>query len=208
MIALLLVVAGGVAAVRWVRGGDDGPLAGRPRVTDTRAGLSYGVPEGWKHDAAQDKKLIGAFSSQIGNAPAAKSAETGGTVLAGRAGQAVPPRRPGAGDGVGRPLQRRVLLPRPARHPGGVARHHPGRPAGAHRRPAHPGRGGQQPPEDDRGHDPRRAHLLPARTHHRRGGPLGHRGRRRRPRQCHGRLTGAALTPPRRPAGRPAGGPG
>ncbi|MCG0062354.1 hypothetical protein L0F81_03465 [Streptomyces tricolor] len=90
VIALLLVVAGGVATVRWVRGGDDGPLAGRPRVTDTRAGLSYGVPEGWKHDAAQDKKLIGAFSSQIGNAPAAKSTETGGTVLAGRAGQAVP----------------------------------------------------------------------------------------------------------------------
>lgn len=88
--ALLLVVVGVAAAVWWVRGGEDGPLAGRPRVTDTRAGLSYGVPDGWKHDAAEDEKLIGAFSSQISTVPATNDSETGGTVLAGRAGQTVP----------------------------------------------------------------------------------------------------------------------
>ncbi|MFG3010007.1 hypothetical protein ACGFZB_06015 [Streptomyces cinerochromogenes] len=88
VIALLLVVAGVAATLWWVRGGEDGPLAGRPRVTDTRAGLSYGIPEGWKHDAAKDGKLIGAFSSQISNATTAS--ESGGTVLAGRAGQTVP----------------------------------------------------------------------------------------------------------------------
>ncbi|MEU6671374.1 hypothetical protein [Streptomyces sp. NPDC046727] len=90
LVAVLLVVAGAAAAVRWARGGDPGPLAGRPRVTDSHAGLSYAVPEGWKHDAAEDKKLIGAFSSRISNFSSAGDTGTGGTVLAGRAGQTVP----------------------------------------------------------------------------------------------------------------------
>ncbi|MEU2223435.1 hypothetical protein [Streptomyces sp. NPDC018347] len=89
LLALLLVAAGTAAAVRWDHGGDDDPLAGRPRVTDGRAGLSYGVPEGWRHDTAEDGQLIGAFSSRISEVTAG-SAETGGTVLAGRAGQTVP----------------------------------------------------------------------------------------------------------------------
>ncbi|MBL1082539.1 hypothetical protein JK359_11190 [Streptomyces actinomycinicus] len=89
LVALLVVVAAAVA-VRWTRDGDSGPLAGRPRVTDARAGLSYGIPDGWKHDAAKDKDLIGAFSSQISSVQAGATADTGATVLAGRAGQVVP----------------------------------------------------------------------------------------------------------------------
>ncbi|MFF8731879.1 hypothetical protein ACF073_36195 [Streptomyces sp. NPDC015171] len=90
VVAVLLVVVGAAAAVRWTRGGDTDPLAGRPRVTDDRAGLSYAVPEGWKHDAAKDKGLIGAFSSQISKVAPAGAEEAGATVLAGPAGRTVP----------------------------------------------------------------------------------------------------------------------
>ncbi|MFF8404683.1 hypothetical protein ACF06P_24040 [Streptomyces sp. NPDC015684] len=95
-VALLLVVACGAAALWSTRGGESGPLAGRPRVTDTRAGLSYGVPGGWKHDPAKDRDLIDAFSSQITRIPGTDhgtdhgaAATTGATVLAGRAGRPV-----------------------------------------------------------------------------------------------------------------------
>ncbi|MGW2705924.1 hypothetical protein [Streptomyces sp. NPDC001340] len=88
-LALILVAACAVAAVWWSKGEEDDPLAGRPRVTDTRAGLSYAVPEGWKHDAAKDKDLIDAFSSTMSRTSGAASSG-GGTVLAGRAGQTVP----------------------------------------------------------------------------------------------------------------------
>ncbi len=88
-VALVLVAACAVAALWWSRGGKNDPLAGRPRVTDTRAGLTYAVPEGWKHDAAKDKDLIDAFSSTMSRTSGAASSG-GGTVLAGRAGQAVP----------------------------------------------------------------------------------------------------------------------
>ncbi|MFF4044855.1 hypothetical protein [Streptomyces sp. NPDC001816] len=87
--ALILVAACAVAAVWWSKGEENDPLAGRPRVTDTRAGLSYAVPEGWKHDAAKDKDLIDAFSSTMSRTSGAASSG-GGTVLAGRAGQTVP----------------------------------------------------------------------------------------------------------------------
>ncbi|WP_225828051.1 hypothetical protein [Streptomyces naphthomycinicus] len=90
VVALLLVGAGAAAAVRWAGGGDSAPLAGRPRVDDSRAGLSYAVPEGWKHDAAADKKLIGAFSSQISEYTGTGDDATGGTVMAGPAGKPVP----------------------------------------------------------------------------------------------------------------------
>ncbi|WP_432030944.1 hypothetical protein [Streptomyces sp. 1222.5] len=92
LVALLLVVACGAAALWSTRGGESGPLAGRPRVTDTRAGLSYGVPDGWKHDPAKDRDLIDAFSSQITRIPGkdhGAAATTGATVLAGRAGRPV-----------------------------------------------------------------------------------------------------------------------
>lgn len=88
-VALILVAACAVAAAWWSKGGENDPLADRPRVTDTRAGLSYAVPEGWKHDAAKDKDLIDAFSSTMSRTSGAASSG-GGTVLAGRAGQAVP----------------------------------------------------------------------------------------------------------------------
>ncbi|MGW2647344.1 hypothetical protein ACWC2T_21050 [Streptomyces sp. NPDC001393] len=39
--------------------------AGRPRVTDTRAGLSYAVPEGWKHAPAKDRQLTDAAHLQM-----------------------------------------------------------------------------------------------------------------------------------------------
>lgn len=86
--ALLLVVACAAAALWWTRG-ESGPPGGRPRVTDTRAGLSYGVPEGWRHDPAKDKGLIDAFSSQITSRAHGASASAGGTVFAGRAGRTV-----------------------------------------------------------------------------------------------------------------------
>ncbi|WP_225834386.1 hypothetical protein [Streptomyces sp. NK08204] len=86
--ALVVAAVCAVAATWWTRSDGSGPLAGRPRVTDTRAGLSYAVPEGWKHDAAKDNGLIGGFSSQISRTSGADSS-SGATVLAGRAGRTV-----------------------------------------------------------------------------------------------------------------------
>ncbi|MGK5641284.1 hypothetical protein ACSNOK_23650, partial [Streptomyces sp. URMC 126] len=61
----LAVVAGGAAGAWWLtRDGDDSPLAGRPRVKDSAAGLSYAIPKGWEQD--RKRKLIGAFTSAIG----------------------------------------------------------------------------------------------------------------------------------------------
>ncbi|MEV6550547.1 hypothetical protein AB0M57_17805 [Streptomyces sp. NPDC051597] len=77
--ALVLALAAGAAW--WLtRDHDSSPLAGRPRVTDTAAGLSYAVPEGWKSNEGKD--LIQAFTSSI----TTKGADgTGGAaVLAGR----------------------------------------------------------------------------------------------------------------------------
>ncbi|MEV8532879.1 hypothetical protein [Streptomyces sp. NPDC051211] len=82
--ALALVLALLAAAGWWLLGDrDDAPLAGRPRVTDAAAGISYGIPEGWKQPEEQGK-LINAFTSTIGKTD--KDTKTGATVLAGRAG--------------------------------------------------------------------------------------------------------------------------
>ncbi|NMO34509.1 hypothetical protein HG826_13100 [Streptomyces sp. GMY01] len=84
---LVLALIGG--AVWWVNRGEDGPLAGRPRVTDAEAGLSYAVPEGWRHDTAKDEDLIDAFSSQM-----TKKAEADGpssAFMTGPAGRPVAP---------------------------------------------------------------------------------------------------------------------
>ncbi|GHG69193.1 hypothetical protein [Streptomyces griseocarneus] len=87
---IVLVLAAGGGAAWWLTRGDDGPLAGRPRVTDEAAGISYAIPEGWKHE--EKKKLISAFTSSITGKPS-EGAGTGGSgsqggsvVLAGRAG--------------------------------------------------------------------------------------------------------------------------
>ncbi|MFF7966928.1 hypothetical protein ACFZC3_16360 [Streptomyces sp. NPDC007903] len=82
--ALGVTVACGGAALSWP--GRDGD---RPRVNDTRAGVSYAVPEGWRHDPAADRELIGAFSSRISRASEATPAEDA-TVLTGAAGRPVP----------------------------------------------------------------------------------------------------------------------
>ncbi|QES48746.1 hypothetical protein DEJ50_13875 [Streptomyces venezuelae] len=77
----LVLLAVAVTGGWWLLGTydeDDSPLAGRPRVTDQAAGLSYGIPEGWKQPEKQGD-LINAFTSTI-------SKESAGTVLAGRAG--------------------------------------------------------------------------------------------------------------------------
>ncbi|MFF0712553.1 hypothetical protein ACWEVM_25235 [Streptomyces bauhiniae] len=80
--ALGVTVACGGAALSW-----SGKEAGRPRVNDTRAGVSYAVPEGWRHDPAADRELLGAFSSRISRA--SDTAEDA-TVLTGAAGRPVP----------------------------------------------------------------------------------------------------------------------
>ncbi|MGW4226374.1 hypothetical protein ACWEG1_23305 [Streptomyces bauhiniae] len=80
--ALGVTVACGGAALSW--SGKDG---GRPRVTDTRAGVSYAVPEGWRHDPAADRELLGAFSSRISRA---SDTTEDATVLTGAAGRPVP----------------------------------------------------------------------------------------------------------------------
>ncbi|MFG2142829.1 hypothetical protein ACGFRG_01345 [Streptomyces sp. NPDC048696] len=61
-VAALALIAG-AAAWCFTRVGDEGPLAGRPRVTDEAAGLSYAVPEGWKRN--DGKHLIQAFTSSV-----------------------------------------------------------------------------------------------------------------------------------------------
>ncbi|WP_218776474.1 hypothetical protein, partial [Streptomyces alboverticillatus] len=60
----------------------------RPRVTDEAAGISYAIPEGWKHD--EGKELINAFTSSItgkrteGGSRGAGQDKGGSVVLAGR----------------------------------------------------------------------------------------------------------------------------
>ncbi|CAM5272454.1 hypothetical protein SXANM310S_02967 [Streptomyces xanthochromogenes] len=89
-VVAVLAVALLAGAAHWWFGRSDSnsPLAGRPRVTDSAAGLSYGVPEGWKVNDGKD--LIQAFTSSIAtSAPdAAKGREGkgGAVVLAGRGG--------------------------------------------------------------------------------------------------------------------------
>ncbi|MFD8676583.1 hypothetical protein ACFV1A_26320 [Streptomyces seoulensis] len=82
--ALGVTVACAGAALSW--SGEEG---GRPRVNDTRAGVSYAVPEGWHHDPAADRQLLGAFSSRISRAYGTTPAEDA-TVLTGAAGRPVP----------------------------------------------------------------------------------------------------------------------
>ncbi|GHI40684.1 hypothetical protein Sviol_50920 [Streptomyces violascens] len=80
--ALVLVLLAG-AAVWWLtRDDDSSPPAGRPRVTDTAAGLSYAVPEGWKSN--DGKSLIQAFTSSI--TTKGPDGHGGAVVLAGRGG--------------------------------------------------------------------------------------------------------------------------
>ncbi|MFI9308338.1 hypothetical protein [Streptomyces triculaminicus] len=62
VVALIVLAVGGGTAW-WLTRGEDGALAGRPRVTDEAAGISYAIPEGWKHDEGKD--LINAFTSSI-----------------------------------------------------------------------------------------------------------------------------------------------
>ncbi|MEU9015774.1 hypothetical protein AB0D12_40160 [Streptomyces sp. NPDC048479] len=90
VVALALLLLGGAATAWWLSRDEDGSaLAGRPRVTDTRAGLSYAILEHWEHDEAKDKDLISGFSSQITRKAA--QGEAGGTVFAGRSRQVIPP---------------------------------------------------------------------------------------------------------------------
>ncbi|MEV4437037.1 hypothetical protein [Streptomyces sp. NPDC049585] len=92
--ALAVLLAAGGALTWWLtREEDDSPLAGRPRVEDTRAGLSYAIPAGWQHDAAKDAGLMSAFTSQIVRKPdaAADHDTMGATVMAGRSGRVVAP---------------------------------------------------------------------------------------------------------------------
>ncbi|GGP45737.1 hypothetical protein [Streptomyces melanogenes] len=78
--ALVLVLVAG-ASVWWLnRDEDDSPLAGRPRVTDDSAGLSYAIPEGWKSNDGKD--LIQAFTSSITTKDS--GGRGGAAVLAGR----------------------------------------------------------------------------------------------------------------------------
>ncbi|MBC2878327.1 MULTISPECIES: hypothetical protein [Streptomyces] len=64
-VALAVLVGGGGAGAWWLtRDGDGSPLAGRPRVADGAAGLSYAIPKGWERDSKHE--LIDAFTTAIG----------------------------------------------------------------------------------------------------------------------------------------------
>ncbi|MEU5091402.1 hypothetical protein [Streptomyces sp. NPDC021356] len=82
--ALILVLLAGATAWWLTQDDDSSPPAGRPRVTDTDtvAGLSYAVPEGWKRNDGKD--LIHAFTSSI--TTAGPDGHGGAAVLAGRGG--------------------------------------------------------------------------------------------------------------------------
>lgn len=85
--ALVLVVGG--ATAWWLTQDDDGsgsPLAGRPRVTDDAAGISYAIPEGWERNEEGD--LVDAFTSSVTvkRANGEYGEEGAGVVLAGRGG--------------------------------------------------------------------------------------------------------------------------
>ncbi|MDI3403435.1 hypothetical protein [Streptomyces cavernicola] len=81
-VVFALLAAAGVA---WWLLRDQSPLAGRPRVTDKTAGVSYGIPEGWKH---QKGDLASPFTSAIVKQPSDGEVEKS-TVIAGR-GDGVP----------------------------------------------------------------------------------------------------------------------
>ncbi|MFF3938872.1 hypothetical protein [Streptomyces phaeofaciens] len=84
MAVVLLLAGAGFAAWRATARDGGGPLDGRPRVSDAAAGISYGIPEGWK--AGDEEDLIDAFTSTVSR----RMDEDGGCfVLAGRGG-AVP----------------------------------------------------------------------------------------------------------------------
>ncbi len=79
----VLLVALLAGAIWWLtRDADNSPLAGRPRVTDSAAGLSYAVPQGWKRSDGKD--LIKAFTSSI--TTSGPDGHGGAAVLAGRGG--------------------------------------------------------------------------------------------------------------------------
>lgn len=84
VVAFALVLA---AAIGWwlTVGAGNPTLEGRPRVTDGRAGISYGIPEGWKRTKGD---MIDAFTSGISRRQ--RGVEGGGVVSAGRGGP-VPP---------------------------------------------------------------------------------------------------------------------
>ncbi|MCA6092005.1 hypothetical protein LE181_07495 [Streptomyces sp. SCA3-4] len=92
--ALVLALSGGTATAWWLLRDDGSPLAGRPRVTDSTAGLSYAIPKGWGHE--EKKGLIGAFTSSIATKGKNKDKDSdgdgggdghgSGVVLAGRGG--------------------------------------------------------------------------------------------------------------------------
>jgi hypothetical protein len=88
VIASVLLVLAGAGFASWkLTAGDDVPLAGRPRVSDEAAGISYGIPEGWTR--GDQKDLIDAFTSTISHERGEGDGEGGSVVLAGR-GAAVP----------------------------------------------------------------------------------------------------------------------
>ncbi|MFF4953435.1 hypothetical protein ACWC2K_05335 [Streptomyces chattanoogensis] len=83
---VVLLVAGGTATAWWLTRGEDGsPLAGRPRVTDKAAGLSYALPEGWKE--GKRGGLIAAFTSSI---TARHTADKGGSMVAAGRARSIP----------------------------------------------------------------------------------------------------------------------
>ncbi|MET9964615.1 hypothetical protein ABZZ80_01465 [Streptomyces sp. NPDC006356] len=79
-VLVLLLASGGFVVWKTVYGDGGGPLAGRPRVTDRAAGISYGIPEGWKR---KEGDLISAFTSVI-NEEHADAKESGSVVFAGK----------------------------------------------------------------------------------------------------------------------------
>ncbi len=86
LVALVLLLVGGTTAWWLTRDEDRSPLAGQPRVTDEKAGISYAIPEGWERSKGG---LIDAFTSAAGK----KSGDgKGGSVMAGRAGGVPQPR--------------------------------------------------------------------------------------------------------------------
>ncbi|WP_158718278.1 hypothetical protein [Streptomyces albus] len=92
--ALVLLLAAGAGAAWWpARGRQEAPLADRPRVTDTSAGLSYALPSGWVREDGDParRELPAAFTSRITTDPRRGDGSGHGTVLGGRPGQVVPP---------------------------------------------------------------------------------------------------------------------
>jgi hypothetical protein len=83
VVSVLVLVGGAVTAWWLTRDEDSSPLAGRPRVTDDAAGISYAIPEGWQRDKQGD--LVDAFTSSI-TRKSTGGEEGGSVVVAGRGG--------------------------------------------------------------------------------------------------------------------------